>query len=113
MCMCMCMSMRMCPHTHTHTHAHTHIHYTYTYTYTYTYNFVEVWVKASVDECIKRDPKGLYKKAIAGEIKNLTGLQAPYEEPENAEIIIDTEAQTVEESIKQIISKLKKLEYLK
>jgi len=76
-------------------------------------NFVEVWVKASVDECIKRDPKGLYKKAIAGEIKNLTGLQAPYEEPENAELIIDTEAQTVEESIKQIISKLKKLEYLK
>ena len=77
------------------------------------HNFVEVWVKASVDECIKRDPKGLYKKAIAGDIKNLTGLQAPYEEPENAELIIDTEAQTVEESIKQIISKLKKLEYLK
>ncbi len=76
-------------------------------------NFVEIWIKASVDECIKRDPKGLYKKAIAGEIKNLTGLQAPYEEPENAELIIDTEAQTVEESIKQIISKLKKLEYLK
>jgi len=75
-------------------------------------NFVEVWVKASVDECIKRDPKGLYKKALAGEIKNLTGLQAPYEEPQNAELVLDTEKQTVEESIEQIISTVKKLGYL-
>jgi len=74
-------------------------------------NFVEVWVKASVDECIKRDPKGLYKKAQAGEIKNLTGLQAPYEEPQNAELVLDTENHTVEESIELIISTLKKLGY--
>jgi len=53
--------------------------------------FVEVWVKTSVEECKKRDPKGLYKKAQAGEIKNLTGLQAPYEEPQNAELVLDTE----------------------
>ncbi len=75
-------------------------------------NFVEVWVKASVDECKKRDPKGLYKKALAGEIKNLTGLQAPYEEPQNAELVLDTEKHTVEESVDLITSTLKKLGYL-
>jgi len=75
-------------------------------------NFVEVWVKASVDECKKRDPKGLYKKALAGEIKNLTGLQAPYEEPENAELVLDTEKHSVEESVDLIISTVKKLGYL-
>ena len=75
-------------------------------------NFVEVWVKASVDECIKRDPKGLYKKALAGEIKNLTGLQAPYEEPQNAELVLETEKHTVEESVNLIVSTLKKLEFL-
>jgi len=75
-------------------------------------NFVEVWVKASVDECTKRDPKGLYKKALAGEIKNLTGLQAPYEEPENAELVLDTEKHSIEESVDLIISTVKKLGYL-
>ena len=75
-------------------------------------NFVEIWVKASVDECKKRDPKGLYKKALAGEIKNLTGLQAPYEEPQNAELILDTEKHNVEESVDLIASTLKKLGYL-
>ena len=75
-------------------------------------NFVEVWVKASVDECTKRDPKGLYKKALAGEIKNLTGLQAPYEEPENAELVLDTEKHSVQESVDLIISTVKKLGYL-
>ena len=75
-------------------------------------NFVEVWVKASVDECKKRDPKGLYKKAMAGEIKNLTGLQAPYEEPQNAELVLDTEKLTVEESAELVISTVKKLGYL-
>ena len=75
-------------------------------------NFVEVWVKASVEECKKRDPKGLYKKALAGEIKNLTGLQAPYEEPENAELVLDTEKHTVVESVDLITSTLKKLGYL-
>jgi len=75
-------------------------------------DFIEIWVKTSVDECIKRDPKGLYKKALAGEIKNLTGLQAPYEEPQNAELILDTEKHSVEESIDLIISSVKKLGYL-
>ncbi len=71
--------------------------------------FVEVWVKTSVEECKKRDPKGLYKKAQAGEIKNLTGLQAPYEEPQNAELVLETEKHTVEESIELIYSTVKKL----
>jgi len=75
-------------------------------------NFVEVWVKTSVEECKKRDPKGLYKKAQAGEIKNLTGLQAPYEEPQNAELVLETEKHTVEESIDMITSTVKKLGYL-
>ena len=74
-------------------------------------NFVEVWVKASVDECKKRDPKGLYKKAMAGEIKNLTGLQAPYEEPQNPELILDTEKHSIEESVELITSTLDKLGY--
>ena len=75
-------------------------------------NFFEVWVKASVDTCIKRDPKGLYKKALAGEITNLTGLQAPYEEPKNPELILDTEKNTPQECLQMIVSSLKKLEYL-
>ncbi len=73
--------------------------------------FFEVWVKASLDECKRRDPKGLYKKAEAGELQNLTGLQAPYEEPQNPELIVDTENQTVEESANLVISTLKKLGY--
>ena len=76
-------------------------------------NFVEVWVKASVDECIKRDPKGLYKKALAGEITNLTGLQAPYEEPQKPELVLDTEKHNTQECIGLILSTLKKLGYLK
>ena len=74
-------------------------------------NFFEVWVKASLDECKRRDPKGLYKKAEAGELQNLTGLQAPYEEPQNPELIVDTENHTVEESANLVISTLKKLGY--
>ena len=76
-------------------------------------NFVEVWIKASVDECIKRDPKGLYKKALAGEITNLTGLQSPYEEPANPELVVDTEKHSVKDSVDMITSKLAQLGYLK
>ncbi len=75
--------------------------------------FFEVWVKASQEECIKRDPKGLYKKALAGEIKNLTGLQAPYEEPLNPELVVDTEKHTVIESIELLTSTIEKLNFLK
>ena len=52
---------------------------------------------------LRRDPKGLYKKALSGEIKDLTGLQDPYEEPENPEVIVDTERQTLEECVNVIL----------
>ena len=52
------------------------------------HDFIEVFVDTDIDECIKRDPKGLYKKALAGEIKGFTGIDAPYEKPTNAEITI-------------------------
>jgi len=75
-------------------------------------NFVEVYVKASLDTCIKRDPKGLYQKAKSGEIKNMTGLQSPYEEPEKPELVLDTEKYSATECLDDIISKLKQLGYL-
>lgn len=61
-------------------------------------HFVEVYVKASLETCEARDPKKLYKKARSGEIKNFTGIDDPYEEPENPEIVITTDDQTVEQS---------------
>lgn len=76
-------------------------------------NFVEVYVKCSVEECEKRDVKGLFKKARAGEIKGFTGVDDPYEEPLNPEIICETEKQTPEESAEKVIHKLAELGYLK
>jgi adenylylsulfate kinase len=76
-------------------------------------NFVEVYVKASLDTCIKRDPKGLYQKAKNGEIQNLTGLQSPYEEPQNPELVLDTEKLTPQQCLDMITSKLQQLGYLK
>src|SRR5215210_6451238 len=69
-------------------------------------NFYEVYVKCPLETCIKRDPKGLYKKAFSGEIKDLTGLQDPYEEPENPEIIVDTERQTLEECVNVMLDRV-------
>jgi adenylylsulfate kinase len=69
-------------------------------------SFVEIYVKCSVDECIRRDPKGLYMKALSGEIRDLTGIQDPYEEPENPEIVVNTEFEKPEESANIILSKL-------
>ncbi len=71
-------------------------------------NFVEVYVSTSLEECEKRDPKGLYKKARSGEISNFTGISDPYEPPENPEIIIDTTGITVNEATKQILKHLAK-----
>ncbi|MBD3351271.1 MAG: adenylyl-sulfate kinase [Candidatus Lokiarchaeota archaeon] len=68
--------------------------------------FIEVFVKASVDECIKRDTKGLYKKAIAGEIDNFTGISHPYEDPPNPDIICDTEHERIEQSVEKIMKYL-------
>jgi adenylylsulfate kinase len=68
--------------------------------------FIEVFVKASVEACAERDVKGLYEKAFSGEIKEFTGVSDPYEEPEHAEIIVETELQEPEESAAQIIAYL-------
>ena len=70
--------------------------------------FIEVYCKASLDTCEKRDPKGMYKKAREGIIKDFTGIDAPYEEPENPEVIVDTDNETVEESVDKVINTLKK-----
>ncbi len=70
-------------------------------------NFVEVFVRCPLDVLIKRDPKGLYKKALAGEINNLTGLQDPYEEPLSPELIVNTNVESVEESVEKILSYLR------
>lgn len=72
-------------------------------------DFLEVYVKASFDTCAERDVKGLYKKALAGEIKNFTGLDAPFEEPEKPFIIIDTNTQNVEESVNTLYNSIIKL----
>ncbi len=74
--------------------------------------FIEVYCKAPVETCEQRDPKGLYKKARAGEIKGFTGIDAPYEEPENAEIVLNTDKETVEESVNKVLSTLKEKGYL-
>jgi adenylylsulfate kinase len=66
-------------------------------------NFLEIYVKCSIEECEHRDPKGQYKKARAGIIKEYTGISAPYEEPENPDLVIDTENMTIEDSVKTII----------
>ena len=68
--------------------------------------FIEVFVKCSISECEKRDPKGLYKKARTGEIKQFTGLSAPYEEPEQPEIILETDKYNVKECVDHILNYL-------
>ncbi|WP_399632176.1 adenylyl-sulfate kinase [Sporosarcina sp. SG10008] len=74
--------------------------------------FIEIYVKASLETCEERDPKGLYKKARLGEIKGFTGIDAPYEEPVNPEIIIDTNQLNIVESVKAIVSYLKENNYI-
>ena len=74
--------------------------------------FLEIYVKAPLETCEKRDPKGMYKKARAGEIKEFTGINAPYEKPENPELIIDTDKVTIDESAEKVLKKLKELGYM-
>jgi adenylylsulfate kinase len=71
--------------------------------------FVEVYVKASVEECARRDVKGLYAKAFAGEITGFTGVDDPYEEPSSPELVVDTEEHSAEESAALIVAKLEQL----
>ncbi len=74
--------------------------------------FVLVYVKCSLQECENRDVKGMYAKARAGEIKEFTGIDSPFEEPNTAEIIVETDKQTIEESKNIILDKLKIMGYL-
>ncbi len=66
--------------------------------------FSEVYVKCSLEEAIRRDPKGLYRKALKGEIENFTGISDPYEEPEKPDLVIDTEATEPEEAAETLKS---------
>jgi adenylyl-sulfate kinase len=72
-------------------------------------SFVEIYVKCPVDVLAERDVKGLYKKALAGEIKNFTGVNDPYEEPLAPEIIVETDLETPEQSVARILSKLEEM----
>jgi adenylylsulfate kinase len=70
-------------------------------------SFNEIFVKCSLETCMKRDPKGHYAKAIKGEIKDMTGIQDSYEEPLNPELVLDTENNSIEESLKPLLKFIK------
>ena len=75
-------------------------------------DFIEIYCNASLEICESRDVKGLYKRARTGEIKNYTGIDSPYEAPSNPELIIDTESESLEESVAKIIDFLKSKEII-
>jgi bifunctional enzyme CysN/CysC len=72
-----------------------------------TEEFLEVFVDTPIEECMQRDPKGLYARAQAGQIKNFTGIDSPYEPPEAPEIVVDTRNSTAEEAARQILDVLR------
>ena len=74
--------------------------------------FIEVYTKCSVEECENRDPKGLYKKSRSGEIPEFTGISAPYEAPDHPEIILDTEHESINQSVDRVIQYLKQHQYI-
>ncbi|MBN1573105.1 MAG: adenylyl-sulfate kinase [Deltaproteobacteria bacterium] len=75
-------------------------------------DFIEVFCKCPLEVLIDRDVKGLYKKALAGEIKNFTGVSDPYEEPENPEVTVNTDLETPEESARKVLDKMIELGYV-
>jgi adenylyl-sulfate kinase len=75
-------------------------------------NFVEVYCYAPLETLVERDVKGLYKKALAGEIENFTGVSDPYEPPENPHVTIDSSTETIEESLAKILQKLEQFGYV-
>ena len=75
--------------------------------------FIEILVDASLETCESRDPKGLYKKARAGEIENFSGISAPYEAPEKPELVLDSDSKSVEELALEVIAYLTKEGILK
>jgi adenylyl-sulfate kinase len=74
--------------------------------------FIEVYVRCPVEICIQRDVKGMYTKALEGKITHFTGVDDPYEEPEHPELILDTDKETVEESVRKVLNKIEELGYL-
>lgn len=74
--------------------------------------FVEVHVRCSLEELIRRDVKGLYEKALRGELAQFTGVSDPYEPPRNAEVVLDTDRETIEESTIKVVMALERLGYL-
>ena len=75
-------------------------------------DFVEVFVNCPLEECVKRDVKGLYKKAVAGEIHEFTGISDPYEEPLNPEVMVETAMEEPDESLEKILNKLAEIGYI-
>jgi adenylyl-sulfate kinase len=73
-------------------------------------NFIEIYIKADIETCSKRDPKGLYEKALKGEIPEFTGISSPYEEPENPEILVDTRVLSIDESVAEIVEKINEIQ---
>jgi len=76
-------------------------------------NFVEVYTRCPLEVCMKRDVKGMYKKALAGSLPHFTGVDDPYEEPEHPELIVDTDKETLEECVDKVLRKLEDLKYIK
>jgi adenylylsulfate kinase len=76
-------------------------------------SFIEVFVKCSLEECTRRDVKGLYKKALNGEIPKFTGVSDPFEEPNQPELIVNTEQETAEQSARKVIDYLKQNNYIR
>jgi adenylyl-sulfate kinase len=97
----MCISAAISPYRETRAWAREHIG-----------NFVEVYVKCDIAVCRQRDVKGLYKLADEGKIKGFTGVDDPYEEPEHPELVVETDKETVKESVARILAKLEDLGYL-
>ena len=75
-------------------------------------NFMEIYVKCPVEVCIQRDTRDMYKKALAGELQNFTGISDPYEEPLNPELVIESDKESLEESVTKVMTKVKELGYL-
>ena len=75
-------------------------------------DFIEVYVKAPIEICEERDVKGLYARARAGEIKNFTGIDDPYEHPLDPEVVCETDKESIEESVKKVLTKMKELGYI-
>ncbi|MDP6049177.1 MAG: adenylyl-sulfate kinase [Candidatus Bathyarchaeota archaeon] len=74
--------------------------------------FIEVYTRTPVEVCIERDVKGMYKKALQGEISNFTGVDDPYEEPEDPELVLDTSKESIEESVENVLKRLTQLGYI-